>query len=235
MADKPHDHRKSKPGNPPANADGPDKANPPANAGGPDKAAPPPDNAPAKDAADPFDPANLRLSQNFLGMGGVKKHLTAVPVRKPTREEFVRVHPAAEYTLDTLILELKDSRECFAVSPALWAELSTESTVSPRRLHSAISRQGTLFLWPVKLPPQDGRTDRWSESMLDIVEVAKGNWVRVQADMGVGAYAYFTPVAELPPPEWPAMPFPEILRLAFRSNFVDSLDHPVLRRLRGEV
>jgi hypothetical protein len=184
---------------------------------------------------DPFDPSNLRLSQNFAGIGGAKKHLTAVPVRKPTREEFVRIHPGPEYTIDTLILELKDSWECFAISPALWSDLSTESTVSARRLHTAISRQGTLFLWPVKLPPRDGRTDRWSESMLDIVEVAKSKWVRIQSDRGVGAYAYITPEAELPPPDWPALAFSEILRLAFRSNFVDNLDHPVLRRLRGEV
>lgn len=197
--------------------------------------APPTETASAAAPSDPLDPANLRLSQDFSGLAGVKKHLTAVPVRKPTREEFVRVRAAAEFTLDTLILELKDSRECFAIAQALWPELSTESTVSPRRLHTAISRQGTLFLWPVKLPPKDGRTDRWSESMLEVVEVAKASWVRVQADLGISAYVYFTPVKDLPPPEWPTMEFPEILRLAFRSNLIDSLDHPVIRRLRGEI
>src|SRR5262245_56307372 len=70
-----------------------------------------PSTSPANTVLDPLDPATLRLSQNFLNMGGVKKHLTTVPARKPTREEFVRVHPAADYALDTLILELKDSRE----------------------------------------------------------------------------------------------------------------------------
>ena len=32
-----------------------------------------------------------------------------------------------------------------------------------------------------------------------------------------------------------ASAFSEILRLAFRSNYIDTLEHPVLRRLRGEV
>jgi hypothetical protein len=185
--------------------------------------------------SDPFDPANLRLSQDFLGAGGVKRHITTVPVRKPTREEFARVHPAAGYTLDTLVLELKDSREVYIIAPALRAELATESTVSPRRIHTAISRQGTLFLWPVRLPRADGRTDHWCDSMLEIVEAAKTTWVRVQADMGIGAYIYSSPVAELADPEWPAIPFGEILRLAFRTNHIDALDHPVLRRLRGEL
>jgi hypothetical protein len=198
---------------------------PPANTAQP-AADPPPD---------PFDPANLRLSQNFLSSGAVKRHLTTVPVRKPTREEFVRIRPEAEYTLDTLVLELKDSREIYVIAPALPDELATEPTVSPRRLHTAISRQGTLFLWPAKLPPSDGRADRWSESMLEIVEAAKTDWIRVQSDMGVGAYVYSTPVATLPPPDWPTIALPEILRLAFKHNYIDTLDHPVLRRLRGEV
>ena len=46
---------------------------------------------------DPFDPANLRLSQSFTETVGVKKLLTTVPVRKPSPQEFVRVHPDPEY------------------------------------------------------------------------------------------------------------------------------------------
>jgi hypothetical protein len=41
----------------------------------------------------PFDPANLRLSQSFVETAGVKKLLTTVPVRKPSAQDFVRVHP----------------------------------------------------------------------------------------------------------------------------------------------
>ena len=41
---------------------------------------------------DPFDPANLRLSQSFTETVGVKKLLTTVPVRKPSPQDFVRVH-----------------------------------------------------------------------------------------------------------------------------------------------
>ena len=44
---------------------------------------------------DPFDPANLRLSQSFTDMAGVKKLLTNVPVKKPNPQKFVRDHPNA--------------------------------------------------------------------------------------------------------------------------------------------
>jgi hypothetical protein len=36
-------------------------------------------------------------------------------------------------------------------------------------------------------------------------------------------------------PEWPEVPFGELLRIAFRDRLIESLDHPVLRRLRGEI
>ncbi len=40
-----------------------------------------------------FDPASLRLSQNFHESLGVKKALITVPVRKPGKQDFIRVHP----------------------------------------------------------------------------------------------------------------------------------------------
>jgi hypothetical protein len=43
-------------------------------------------------AYDPFDPANLRLDQNFLKMAGAKKLLTTVPVRRPNKQDYIRVH-----------------------------------------------------------------------------------------------------------------------------------------------
>lgn len=126
---------------------------------------PPPTPAPPTAASlDPFDPANLRLSQNYQAMGGVQKHVTTVPVRKPTKEEFIRVRPEPEYMLDTLALELKESRETYLIAPHLHGELAAESTVSPRRFLTAINRQGVLFLWPLKLPAADGRQDKWSDT-----------------------------------------------------------------------
>ena len=42
---------------------------------------------------DPFDLSKLRLTQDFVETGGVKKLLTTVPVRKPAPQDFIRVHP----------------------------------------------------------------------------------------------------------------------------------------------
>ena len=40
-----------------------------------------------------FDLSRLRLSQNFSEKVGVRKALLTVPVRKPGRQDFIRVHP----------------------------------------------------------------------------------------------------------------------------------------------
>jgi hypothetical protein len=48
----------------------------------------------------PFDNLSaLRLDQSYADIVGVKKLLTAVPVRKPNRQEFVCVHPDPAYRL----------------------------------------------------------------------------------------------------------------------------------------
>ncbi len=44
-------------------------------------------------AIDPFNLERLRLSQDFESKVGVRKRLITVPVRKPNRQAFIRVHP----------------------------------------------------------------------------------------------------------------------------------------------
>ena len=180
----------------------------------------------------PFDPKSLRLSQNFTETVGVKKLLTAVPVRKPNKQEFVRVHPDPEYRLTpAAIVELKDDREVYLVTPAMATELPGEFTTVT--LFTAINRQGVLHLWPVKLPGPDGRQMEWHRSAAEAAELAMHKWVRVSANMSLGAYEIFQATADLPEPSWPDLTFDEILKIAFRDHVIDREDHPVVRRLRG--
>ena len=95
---------------------------------------------------DPFDPERLRLTQDFSSAVGVKKALLSIPVRKPSREWFVKVHPEESYRITTAVIELKEEdRETYLVAPELWPELSTESTFSPRTIFTAMTRQSNLF------------------------------------------------------------------------------------------
>lgn len=189
----------------------------------------------AAPAADPFDPASLRLSQDFAASVGVKRALLTVPVRKPAKEWFVQVHPEESYRVQTAVLELKEDRETYLVAPALWPELATEPTFGPRALFTAQNRQGVLFVWPVRLPGPDGKIDDWNRSALEAATMAVGRWVRVAANMALGAYNVDEALGEIPPPKWPETSFRDLLAVAFKGRLIDSLDHPVLRKLRGEA
>jgi hypothetical protein len=182
---------------------------------------------------DPFDPSRLRLSQDFVATVGVKKALITVPVRKPSKQEFVRVHPDGAYRLETAVLELKEERETYLVDPSLWPELPSELT--PKVLFATMNRQGVLTLWPVRMPGDDGRLDEWNASALEAAEMAQGRWVRVVANMSLGAYEVYEATGDLPDPDWPDLPFAEILKVAFKGHYITDIDHPVIRRLRGEL
>ncbi|MFO0800496.1 MAG: hypothetical protein U0804_23765 [Gemmataceae bacterium] len=186
-------------------------------------------------APDPFDPAKLRLTQSMTAALGVKKLLTTVPVKKPVKEWFVRSHPDAAYRLETFVVELKEDGETYLVAPEFWNALAGESTFSARLLVTAINKQGTVFLWPIRLPSPDGRHDDWSKSSMEAANIAMRGWVRVQSNMSLGAYEVYEASGNLGDPEWPDLPLNELLRIAFKDRYIDSLDHPVLKRLRGEA
>ena len=181
---------------------------------------------------EPFDLERLRLSQDFAAQVGVKKALTTVPVRKPTRQEFLRVHPDAAWRFETAVLELKDDRETYLVDAALWAELAGE--ITRKVLFTALNRQGVVFLWPVRLPGEDGRLDAWNRSALEAAQLAMQGWVRVAANLALGAYDVFQAAGAIPDPIWPEVSFPELMQIAFRDRFIRDPNHLVLRKLRGE-
>ena len=59
------------------------------------------------------------------------------------------------------------------------------------------------------------------------------NWIRIKANMSLGANDIFEASGTIPDPEWPEQTFQELLRIAFKDRLVDRLDHPVIKRLRG--
>jgi acetoin utilization deacetylase AcuC-like enzyme len=191
------------------------------------------DNPPQTNEDHPFDPTRLRLSQNFAESVGVKKALLTIPVRKPGRQDFIRVHPEEAYRLETAVLELKEERETYLVAPELWPELPGE--IVPKVLFTTLSRQGVLILWPIRLPGEEGRHDAWNRSALEAAKMAQTRWIRLAANMALGAYEIYEAVGDLPEPEWPEVEFEEMLRIAFRNHFIDSVDHSVVRRLRGAL
>ena len=104
----------------------------------------------------------------------------------------------------------------------------------PTALFTSITRQGVIFLWPVRLPGPDGRDNPWSRSALDAAERARERWIRVASNMSLGAYEVFQATADIPDPQWPEEGgLQGLLAIAFRDRFITTPDHPIIQRLRG--
>lgn len=181
---------------------------------------------------DPFDLERLKLSQDFPALAGVKKQLTTVPVGKPPRQSFFRTHPEPEWRFNTYILELKETRESYLVDPALRDDLATELVA--KCLFVAITLQGSLLIWPIKLPDPDGRHDSWNRSGLEIATgVATKEWIRLVSNPEFGLYEPMVAMEKHPDPQWPDITVQEAIRIAFKDRLIASLDHPAVRLLRG--
>src|SRR6516162_5395794 len=136
-------------------------------------------------ASDPFDLNVLRLDQSFVETAGVKKLLTTVPVRRPHSQDFVRVHADPEYRAALALIELRDDREIYLLTPDIARQLPGEFVMAT--LYTTITRPGVVHLWPVKLPPPDGRIIEWHRSAAEAAELAMRKWVRMKANMTLGA------------------------------------------------
>jgi hypothetical protein len=184
-------------------------------------------------ALDPFDLSNLRLSQAFIETAGTKKLLTTVPVRKPGPQDWVRVHPGPDYRDNFAVIELKDEREEYVLAAPLIPELMGEFV--NKTLYTTINRQGVLSLWPARLPDPDGRQLDWHRSAREAAEAAMKRWIRFKANKSLGAYDIFETEVCHSDPVWPELGFQEIIRIAFRDRLITTIDHPVIKRLRGLI
>jgi hypothetical protein len=188
--------------------------------------------APAEKIADPFDIGSLRLSPSFLETAGVKKLLTTIPARRPNPQDFVRVHPDPEYRENFAMIELRDDHEDYLLRPEILPELTGE--VVYKTLFTAINRQGIVFLWPVKLPVPDDRKTEWPRSAREAAEMAMTCWIRMKANLSLGAYEITVAESAMADPVWPDLSFQELVRIAYRDRMITTLDHAVIKRLRGQ-
>jgi hypothetical protein len=193
-----------------------------------------PDNPPSEQAPlNPFDPERLRISLDHTDGVGVKKIINTIPVRKPDKQDYIRVHTDETFRLAVAVIDLRADRETFLVVPDIVRDIPGEYAMVT--IFTCITRAGVVFLWPVRLPSSDGRQSDWARSEAEAAEMAMQRWVRVKANTNLGAYEVFEATGTIPDPEWPDLTFSQMLTIAFKGRLVDSYSHPVLKRLRGEV
>jgi hypothetical protein len=185
--------------------------------------------------SDPFNLASLRIGMAFKEAANVKKVLNVVPVRRPKKQEWFRAHPDETYRGDFAVIKLEADGEFFLVAPAVAREFPKECSFVT--IYTVINSSGVVFLWPATIPAPDGYQNPWLTSAHEVAAAAMKRSVRMQSNRALGAYEYY--FSDNPTPEndpvFPEESFLELLRIAFHKpgHFVDSVNHPVIRQLRG--
>jgi hypothetical protein len=151
--------------------------------------------------------SKIRLPQNFGSIIGGHKVTQYIAVQKPPKQSFVRTHASRDMWLETGILDFQEEREAYIVEKQLFDELANE--IQPKVLIPSITAQGHLFIWPIKLPAENGQIDEWNRTALLAAQLAQEKWVRVSSNR-------FT-------------------ERGFQDRVIGSTDHLVIRRLRGEL
>jgi len=185
---------------------------------------------------DPFDLDALRIDPEAGGFGSVRRIVTFVPVRKPGKQQFVQVHPETELPVELLVL--KEEGEHYLITSALRDRVPEDTTLAT--LHLTVTPQQVLSIWPVVIPGDP--PNAWHTSAVEAANHARNSWVRIIADRHLSAYRVEQAQGSLPEPVWPeelgTTPrdmMQQAVRIAFRERLIDSWDHPVLKRLRGQA
>jgi hypothetical protein len=186
-----------------------------------------------KERPNPYDPARFKVNTASTGAIAVKV-LTRIPVGKPQKQRFVRVHPGDAFRLECAIFNLSGADRPYLVDPNVAHQLGTDLKHVSLRL--AMDAQGNSFLWPVPLSTPEERENLWNSTHRDIAQRAETCWLRLVSDRASGCYYAMEAASISAVPDWPSYSLPELLELAFGGGHViDRDDHPALKALRGEL
>jgi hypothetical protein len=180
-----------------------------------------------------WDWDELSLSQDF-STGAVAVRPLPIAADKPKRHEFFRIHPS--WRQQTAVLKIQDDQatECYLVGRQVREAFLSDVQVV--ELVVWITRSGVLGVWPLKCLPTDRRPSSWQSTAWEAVTLAQKSWVRLVPNLSLGCYEIYEALGNVPEPVWPeGLTFEDVVRRAFKDGFSGTPDHPVLRRLRGEI
>jgi hypothetical protein len=178
----------------------------------------------------------LKLSLEDAGLiDHTEEVLMRVPVRKPMKHEYFRVRTGSEHSFTTVLYEDKETREFYFVAPAMIPKLRAISDVFVAVLVQFMTKQRVLGIFPLKMPSDSSGRNGWQDTALAAAELAKTNWVRMQADMALAGYRLMKAKGDLGEPEWPALSLSELLNVAFKDRVIGSEDHPIFNKLLGRL
>jgi len=175
---------------------------------------------------------SLRLPASELEGIATKLVRTKITVDKPPKDQFFMVKEGPDYWFPFGLLQAERTSTYYLVAPGearTWMLEEGIKSFFDCILCLAVTRHGEPRVWPLK------QTDNpWHATAREIAELAKKEWVKLISDQTAGYYLAGTPSNQLKEPTWPEESFGEILEKAFAGRIIDSLNHEVIKELRGD-
>lgn len=179
---------------------------------------------------------SARVDQNVESFEGGRKLLEIIRVTRPQKTTWFRSHPDKAYWYKAFLLEDERSGELYFLSRPVWEALVAleEKAITRKLLVPVMSRNNVLTVWPISLGV-DGTLSSWAESALAAAVTARSEWVRIASNREMGGYEIKARPSDGVEPAWPELDVAELLRIAFKGRVVTTMDHPIIRDLRGET
>jgi hypothetical protein len=129
------------------------------------------------------------------------------------------------------LLEM-EGRDPFIVAPDIANQKKEEDVIRPVLIVRYVTMAGDEGLWPLKLDPPDGKSNRWNTSALNILEgAASGKWVRLVSAKGHYRHQVSKNTFEQVPPKFTDRPFKDLIDIAFKDRTVTTLEHEIWEAL----
>jgi hypothetical protein len=181
-----------------------------------------------------FDPAGYRKPQDPRLSLGSEQSAGSLPntieARKPKKSWFIRVNPDPSYHVILPLYTDDDSKRresnSYLFVPGLEIPLDLGSLVRDTLVVAAITSTGISFLYTLAVTDST-----WHDSGIEAIRLAMERWVRITPSEG--CYSVTFPIADLPEPRFPDVPFRDYLERAFAKRLIKSLDDPLIKKLRG--
>jgi hypothetical protein len=169
---------------------------------------------------------SLVLSQNYEDQIEAEDLLMDIPVRRPKKLEWVRVHP--NHRLGPVALLEDDEEKIYLLSEDVHTAVHEEAKVVT--LRQCITSTKVSFIWHVPCVQPDGAD--WSswKSQRAAAEIGEESWIRMIWQREASNYKVRRK-ADYGEPAWPTQSIDELAETAFKGRIIDSLDHPVIRHL----
>ncbi len=176
---------------------------------------------------------NSRLPENVVGGASGIKLPTKPSFGKLSKQRFSRVHPGEEYKFPIYVVEDKESGEEYLATPDMAPHLGRMA--QPKILRLAVDNAGTPKLIAEPIIDQSARTTLWTTTMVDAINRAETEWVRIESNMEAQQYFVIVAVSDLGEPTWPNQTMDKLIEAVFSGRIISEEEHALIQQLQGRV